>query len=234
MNQQNLNYLSSPVLQKAKEEIENPSHKTHYEHHVGTWIGTLLKNVFTGDPWAITSEKADNHSKKRPDFVIDKLENNNLYMHLVCEIKKHKGDRMENALNQAISGLIQTMDETGNQRDNMFELYVIVQRGVNIGFFEYHNDVSNLEEEGIKNFRGCVSLTQDQTNGTAIIPDTTHGLKRLMFDDGNLRSTNDEEKRLRNEAKGYNIPCIFNLNLHAYEIDSMMTHILKNPPRSSC
>lgn len=58
------NYLSSPVLQKAKENIQNPHDETHYEHQVGTWMGTLLKNVFTGDPWAITPERRRRFSKE--------------------------------------------------------------------------------------------------------------------------------------------------------------------------
>jgi len=63
---------------------------------------------------------------------------------------------MEQALNQAVKDIQQTMDESGKNYD-IFEVSVIVQRGLVIRFFEYHNDESNLDEEEIYHFRGCVS-----------------------------------------------------------------------------
>jgi hypothetical protein len=234
MNNQALQYLQSPVLQKAKQTIRNPENGKHFEHHVGTWLGTLLKNVFAGDPWAYTPEKIDVYTNKKPDFLIEKLEDDNFSIHLVCEIKKHKGDRMEKALNQAVKDIQETIDEKGNITDSAFEVFVLVQRGMDIGFFEYHNDESNLDEENIDHFRGCVSLTQRQDNGRAVISSNTPRLKMLMFDDYRLQTLNDtEEERLREDARNYRTPCIFNLDYHEDEINKMMDHILRNKPRSS-
>lgn len=235
MNQQIPNYLSSPVLQKAKETIVSRNGAKHYEHRVGTWMGTLLKNVFAGDPWAITPERRDEYTNKKPDFVIQKLQPNNEFtIHLICEIKKHKGDRMENALNQAVKDIAMTIDDKGYQTDSKTEAFVIIQRGLDIGFFEYHNDIDNLEEEYIDHFRGCVSLTQDQRNGDAVVPDTTPGLKMLMFEDEKLRVLGDtEEQSIREDARQYGTPCIFNLNTHEHEINILINHILTQEPISS-
>ena len=231
------NYLSSLALNRAKWRIENPPNNKYYEHHVGSWTATLLKNVFTNDPWLLTSEKADEHSFKKPDFVIEKaLSNEESHMHLICEIKKYGGDRMEKALDQAVNHIAETIDDLGNNNNNKFEVFILVQRGLDIGFFEYHNDISNLDEEGIGHFRGCVSLTQNQPTGHAVIDENTPDLKPLFFDSGKLRTeklTNEDEQNIRDEAMEYNIPCIFNINHHHNEINHLIHHILTNEPRSS-
>lgn len=234
MNQPTPNYLSSLVLQSAKKTIKNGVSGRFLEHHVGTWMGTLLKNVFTGDPWALTPEKTDLYTEKKPDFVISKLRGDDLVIHLICEIKSATGDRMEKALDQAVKDIAMTMDIQGNTDGEPYEIFIIVQRGLDIGFFEYHNDVSNLEEDDIDNLRGCVSLTQDQDNGLAVISRNIPGLKELMYNDENLKGVKDQNiEQMRKEAKKYSIPCIFDLNQHEDEINIMIHHILTNLPRST-
>jgi hypothetical protein len=235
-------YLSSPTLQRAKKNIQEPFDGKSYEHHVGTYMGTLLKNVFCGEPWALTPEKKDDFSKKIPDFVIGKLEDNELFPHLFVEIKKKGGDRFEKALNQTVEDIAFTMDHWGSKTKEMnrFEAFVIVQRGLDIGFFEYYNGADDLRENGIPHFRGCVSLTQDTPeyrtgeNKPAVVPSTTPGLKTLMFDDERLRSSTDPSvENIRKDAWGYPTPCIFNINEHEYEINLMMSHMLAKKPRES-
>jgi len=79
-------------------------------------------------------------------------------------------------------------------------------------FFEYHNGVSDLDKEGIDHLKGCVLLTQsilsyDNTKNSygsvhrAVVPLTTAGLKRLMFDDEGLR-TNWQRLKPRWRRKG--------------------------------
>ena len=52
------------------------------------------------------------------------------------------------------------MHEIAETMEDSIETYVVVQRGTNIGFFEYHKYISNLDDKKIHHFKGCVSLTQ--------------------------------------------------------------------------
>lgn len=148
------NYCNAPSLQLAKSRIQNPPDRQPYEHHVGSWACTMLSMVFNGHQWIITPEKRDQNSKKRPDLV-EKLNDAHTesFHHLFMELKSSKGDRIEEALAQVVDEIQDTMEQT-------IEAFVVVQRGTKIGFFEYHNDISNLDEEEIPHFKGCVSLTQ--------------------------------------------------------------------------
>jgi hypothetical protein len=53
-------------------------------------MGTLLKNVFHGDPWSLTPERRDEFSNKMPDFVVHKFNGDQLVPHLIVEIKKKR------------------------------------------------------------------------------------------------------------------------------------------------
>ena len=77
-------------------------------------------------------------------------------LYLVMELKK-VGARLEDALVQVCDTIAETVDTKGNTFPDEFEVFVVVQSGLKITFFEYHNYQNNLDEE-IRNFRGCVSL----------------------------------------------------------------------------
>ena len=136
-------------------------------------------------------------------------------------------------MNQAVKDIAATIDDWGFNPDNGFEVFVIVQRGLDIGFFEYHNAQSNLDEDGIPHFRGCVSLTQDiPCSEPAVVPSTTAGLRTLMFDDARLRTLADrDQQEVREVAWSYETPCIFNINDHEAEINLIMNHMLIKRPR---
>lgn len=74
--------------------------------------------------------KKSTHTPIKPDFLIEKVENNSIHTHLICEIKKHKGDRMEKALNQAVKDIVMSLEEKGNNNNNdRYEVFVILQGG---------------------------------------------------------------------------------------------------------
>lgn len=222
-----------PFVSRPNKKGKEISGNIPYEHHVGSWACTMLKNVFTQPNWVITPELHDPNSHKKPDFTIEKPDaNSNLQVHAVYELKKVKGDRMEKALDQVITAIVETVDEKGNRGEGAFETFVVVQRGLDIGFFEYHNDVSNLDEEKIPHFRGCVSLTEDYEVGgqmKRVLAAKPNGLKKLYFDDEHLTSTDE----VRDDAKDYETDCIFNLEQHAREIEFLFHHIATQNPRSS-
>ena len=245
-------YTPSLALQGAIERIKNPPPalnkkknkyiKTKYEHHVGTWACTKLKEVFSDQNWAITPEQKDPNTKKKPDFVVEKAIQPAssqsipgptviMKLHLAMELKK-ENQRMEDALVQLCESLEETIDTKGNTFDSQFEVFAVVQAGLEIGFFEFHMDQSNLDEENIPHFRGCVSLTQDYPINDVLqvpIPSKPNDLKKLFFDYDKLRKETD----IRLDANEYSTPCIFNLEKHQQQIHDIFQHMARNEPRSS-
>lgn len=151
-------HTSSRSLQAALRRVNNPPNGTHYEHHVSTWAATMLKKVFHSDEYTLTSEVIDPHEKSKPDFLIEILTpENELVRHLYVELKKIGGDHFEKALDQATRHIRATIETESSE---VKECFVVVQRGLDIGFFEFHARQEDLEAENIPNFRSCVSLTQ--------------------------------------------------------------------------
>ena len=60
-------------------------------------------------------------------------------------------------LDQATKHIRATIEEGS---DTVKECFVVVQRGLNIGFFEFHLRQENLKEKDISNFRDCVFFIQ--------------------------------------------------------------------------
>jgi hypothetical protein len=236
-------YTPSLALQAATDRIKNPPHVFNkknelvyqkYEHHVSTWACTKLHEVFpqSGD-WAITPEQKDRYSRKKPDFIVEKAGidesdgSATLTTYLCMELKKQGGDRFEEALNQLGSSILETID--GQQT---FEVYAVVQVGLKIGFFEFHSDQDNLDEEGIPHFLGFVSLTQHYWIGNEeqiIMEDPPDGVQNLYFNYENLIL----DTEIRRKAKEYPIPCVFDIESHKDHVHELFCHMVNNLPRSS-
>lgn len=227
-------YHATLALDFARKRINNPplldNKPKPFEHYVGSWACTMLSMVFAGEEWLITPERRDDYSRKKPDLMVQHISpagdaSTRLYM----ELKKNDpAIRFEEALNQAVKDVVETMEF-------QIEVFVVVQCGTRIGFFEYHNDQDDLDEEGIPHFRGCISLTQDYHIEGQLSPGIlrgTPGLARLN-PERSAALINAERIAARNNAAGYQEPCIFDLNRHATEIDLLFEHIRDNVPRSS-
>lgn len=91
-------------------------------------------------------------------MVEEAIQGSTFKLHLAMELKK-VGERIEDALAQLCDALLETVDMKGNANDNQFEIFAVVQAGLDIGFFEYHSDESNLDEENIPHFRGSPKIT---------------------------------------------------------------------------
>ena len=186
-------YTPSLALQGAFERMINPPMifnkknepvTTKYEHHIATWACTKLKEVFSSEIWAITPEQKDQYTKKKPDLVVEKAIPGRpvtMKLHLCMELKKEGGNRMEDALAQLCESIEETIDEKGNTFKNQFEVFLVVQQGFFIGFFEFHMDQSNLDEEDIPHFRGCVSLTQDYKGVSPVMAQKPNDMEKLYF-----------------------------------------------------
>ena len=145
------NYTGSLCVQAALQRIRDAPARKKYEHHVSTWAASMLKGVFQDQSFAMSSEVIDPHEKSKPDFLIEKVSPQKKF------VKKTGGDHFEKALYQARKHIRQTLED---ESDFTKECFVIVQRGMDIGFFEYHARTEDLDNYAIQHFRGCVSLTQ--------------------------------------------------------------------------
>lgn len=243
-------YCSATSLQYAKTLIKNPpqvwnqkknsNESKFYEHLVASWGCTMSNLVFTGDGWMSTPERRDNNSKKIPDWSVHKLYFNKKGQrgakpHMLGEYKSAKGDRFEKALAQTVHEFAETMDEVG-LATGQYEVYIVVQRGTKIGFFEYHNDISFWDGD-IPTFRNCTSLTQDyEVDGimTTVLEDKPDDMEPLYYDTKYLKKLQDkDEQAIREEAAEYEEPCVLDLDKHEDQINFLYHHILNNEPRTS-
>jgi len=226
-------YSNHLALGATRHRIQNPPDGKHLEHYVGSWAFTMLKQVFNAPFWIITPERKDPESKRKPDLVVERVvhtaQGYQFATHLLMELKANKPTvRFEEALAQVV-------DEIQEAMENQIEVFVVVQCGMKIGFFEYHNDQSNLDEEGIPHFRGCIYLTQIYNIGNApaqVVPNLPQGLGRLRSDSSS-QLTNPKRIAIRDEAARYQFPCLYDLAKHENEINFLFDYMLNNAPRSS-
>ena len=248
--------FTEPIgVQLARSRLMEPPLGTPYEHHVASWAVTRIAQHFHQPQWVITPEQALSTSEtvknddsrlkvKKPDIIIEEVYQKSsetppeLRIHAAFEFKKKGGDRFEKALTQLKSSIENTLAEQGFS-ESRFEAFAVVMCGPRIGFFEYHQDTSDLEEENICNFDGMVSLTTSyKLDGkmTRIIDerDIPSDLEILYHNSSKLRGLKDpDQQRIRDQAKLYEVPCIFNIERHAKEIEYLFNHMAKEKPRSS-
>jgi len=231
-------YQQTLALELAMNRIE--SSEKSFEHHTNSWATTKISNHFNG-PWVLTPEMTLEGNKK-PDMIVEKVNQGpqpKLDVHAAFEFKRPKGSRFEDALNQLALAIPLAVDELGYSAKDTFEIFVVVVIATDIGFFEYHNDISNLDEEGIDHFRGCVSFTTSyHIDGvmTKIFEDDQipNNLKPIFYNEKKLRTPADVNKqKLRKEAKEYPVPCVFSLKEHQKEIEFMFKHMVEKAARSS-
>ncbi len=236
-------YSHERALLLAEERISQPSatekkdfKPTPYEYHVGTWACTMLCKHFADD-FLITPEMFVKGTSKKPDFTIEKYceeEPDKSKYHAVYELKKLDGGYFDKALGQAVSAINQLCDYTNEK--GWIEMFVIVQRGMEIGFFEYLSYTSMMDESDITHFKGCVPLTyhHEDLSGNvgaesaleqfiASLPDT---VMPLLYGHPGRKSTDSTA-----EADEIDTPCVFNLETHKYEIDFLFHYIATQSPR---
>lgn len=233
-------YSSEHILMVAEERISNSrlTDDKVYEYNVGSWMCTMISRHF-GKDFLITPEMFNIQTNRKPDFTIEKLDQESANLtkfHAACEIKKHHGEHLEKALDQLVKAIRLICDETG-----ITEIFLIVQRGLEIGFFEFSPLLfEDLDEQKIDHFRGCVPLTfyndniiSDNGVTDRLIKEMTEnlqGVKHLLY--RNTKKSNDPEiEELLQDADSLQTPCIFNLEKHKYEIDLMFHHIATANPR---
>lgn len=177
---------------------------------------------FSDDKWIIIPERSNEHTRRRPDITVQNMET----PHLLYEVKSSKGDRLVDALFQTIDGI------PPQWVDSMTDgsLYIIIQRGCKIAFFEYHNNTDDLNSHKIPNIKGCISLTQRlwDVNRYRSILDSIPDTVLPLYHDLSLSINNTEARKA---GRGYKARCVFDIQQHQREINFLFHHILTSKPR---
>ena len=223
-----------------------------YEYQSATLGVTMLAKTFCQNHWAITPESRDgNRSSKRPDLIVElayKTEGALIYpaklddtdqdeigfcLHLIYEAKGSHGNRFEQALAQV------TDDQIPARFGQEQTLFVVIQRGLRFGFFEYHNDKQELDRLGIPHFRGCVPVTYDFHNSDGefrnFLPighQLADTVLPLYHDTQNLRGLSDvNAQAIRTDAERIRTPCVFDYFEHQEYINYILARLAVDRPR---
>lgn len=136
---------------KASLEILDMVHK---ESDVERFTGYLLNRYYPDEEHWSKVPQFLVPEIRRPDRVVEKyMEDSGTFVpKIYVELKSQKGDSLEKALKQSTSSLPQLVDNV----EEDFAMFLIILKGHYIAFFEYHNDRSNLVEDGVPSYSGAV------------------------------------------------------------------------------
>lgn len=230
------NFCALPALQAAVHRIK--TFPVSNEDFVATWCTTMVKEAFSGGNYAITPERRiflqDTNSWHKPDLVVEKVYNNNLLIPKVYfEFKKEKSDRFEDALSVMSNYLgTETEDYCFQEKNAPGSVFVVVMRGLEIGFFEYLLYHDEFDSEDIPHFRYTIPLTQGVTfkewgSLDPILRKIPADVKPLYHDTNNLRKDTDN----RRDAAKLLTPCVFHVEKHQKEINFFFHHMATNDSR---
>ena len=158
-------YMDVDVIKAAFHLMIDVEKKTQ-EFDVGRVLLSILISYFPmEDNWVIVPE-VQVPEKKRPDFCIEKFSGREFLPKIFVEIKSAKGKNFVAALEQLTSSLSQTIGEI----EQDFSCFLILAKGRRICFFEYHNDRSNLTEDGYLHYHGAVPFNHPLTIPEGRVP----------------------------------------------------------------
>ena len=225
-----------------------PQEGKPYEWHVASLVCTMLKNAFRGRNWIITPELSITETKLKPDFVVENIRTMPnagtdvfAFIHLAVEIKSANGLEMEQAFQQVVFAVESRLPDEASHLVKVFHgMFIVVQRGIFITFFELHCDknkrtyesVDTLNELNIPNFYACTSLTQEYMGKPAVLVPGENVL--CLSSETKGTSTKDEVVETRKQAKKYDIACVFNYIQHAKEISFLFDYMANNEARTLC
>lgn len=126
------------------------------EHYTSRATDGLLHHYFTLDKFAITPEQIQVVSKKRPDYTVEIIKNDEFKPYLYTEVKSLVNSNFNNIMDQLYDSILFAVDSSVGD----FSVYVIAMKGTKIAFFQFYSYISLLEEYGIPNYKGFVPLTQ--------------------------------------------------------------------------
>lgn len=150
-------YMNVELIKAAVDKLDS----SHHEYDVGRAVLSILRNYFPQNQgWTIVPEFLV-PEKKRPDYCIEKFAGGVspfFTPKVFVEMKSGTGATTEKALDQITSSMVQAIDRLGGE----FTCFLIIVKGKQIGFFEYHNDRSNLSEDEVQQHFGAISFNNPQ------------------------------------------------------------------------
>lgn len=213
-----LTYLDNPMIKAAVDRLDS----LHHEFDVGRAILSILRTHFPlEENWVIVPEFLV-PERKKPDYCIEQYISNRPHLSIqeqfrpkiFVEIKSRTGDDTEHALDQATSSLVKTVDTLGND----FSCFLIVVKGKSIGFFEYHNDRSDLMEDGVRHHYGAISFNDPQEPATDGRPHY-RGVGKVTYQDEYT------EVRLRDQENVF-----LDLGVHDVVVSQVLDWMKNNSP----
>jgi hypothetical protein len=157
---------------------------SRYEHRVGSIAGTILPIYFTPDKYTITPEQIQRGTFKRPDFTIEKVDENRLIVHCFVELKSLFNSNFNDILDQLSDSILHTMDNNPN-----VSAFIIAIKGLKIAFYTYHNCIDMLDDTDICHYKGFIPLHYSLSykeyllaNPDSSLIDYLKHIKRFLYD----------------------------------------------------
>jgi hypothetical protein len=148
-----MKYISIATINKALHRV----HESRKQEHItGTPASGLFQNYFPINKYITTPEQIQEYSDKRPDFSVERLENDKLTPHLFVEIKSLVNSNFNEIMDQLFDTILKTVDAVPGSN---YSVFIIAMKGTKIAFLEFHSFQSLLDENGITNYRGFVPLS---------------------------------------------------------------------------
>lgn len=244
------NHQQNPALNYCIDRIQDRDIK-QYEHFVASWAITMVTEIFNdvkkkqGQPgWIFTSEQTDPDSKKRPDFVVEKMkfdegEGEYITIPWICmEYKRFGGEPTYKALHQ----LIKTMNKKLFEQsfEGVLTIYLVIVAGLDISFWEIDFEAigGRQPEYDVEHIWGCRSLTQsapkEAIEENKEPPYTTkkdnipQSVKKLV-----TRKVPETADNVLKEAEEYETQAIWNIAQmdHKKPIFDIFNYMAEYPPR---
>jgi hypothetical protein len=127
------------------------------EHRTSTATNSLLTNYFPLQKYTVTPEQVQPISGKKPDYSIERLDNNDtLVSHAFVEVKSLINSNFNNIMDQLCDSILTSVDCAGGN----FSVYVIAMKGIHIAFFQFYSFIPLLDDYGIEHYKGFIPLNQ--------------------------------------------------------------------------
>lgn len=126
------------------------------EHVTSRATDGLLHNYFPLDKFAITPEQTKMVSRKKPDYSVELVNNDDFKPYLFAEVKSLVSSNFTAIMDQLHDSILFAVDNSVSY----YSVYAIAMKATKIAFFEFYSFVSLLEDYGIPNYRGFLPLNQ--------------------------------------------------------------------------
>lgn len=213
-------YMNSPIIRDAVNILDTD----HNESDVERAISLIFGRIFPQDKGWSNVPQYLVPEIKRPDRLVEKYTESgdlraNFLPHIFVELKSAKGDSLEKAVNQSTSSMPESVDKLGGS----FSMFLIIVKGKYIAFFEYHNDRSNLYEDGVLNTKGAIPFNLAQ-----IFASDHKGLDERPYykGSGTLLEDNEDGDTGPEVMEGIFLP----LDLEDVKVEKVLTWMKEHDP----